>query len=232
MRMDLPHPEWVNVDLVSDWEPVLGRALPEEDVLGGRLRVELIQPRRLTPSTAGNDEELKHFMEAEQSQFEYHLIRVACTFIDDEREPFERAWVKVELSREGHADDLEYQPIAWSLEPKLLAAPSGIVKTVEITDPLKLVTYRREQEVGNETYLKAKYASTQRPTWYLTRTTTHAIDGDHDLRVVVRAPTSTQGLAEVSLGATTRRKMGGVVPRIARLPEGCPVRARFGASNS
>ena len=232
MIIGLDAPELVDVDLVCDIEPVLGQAAPAEDREGGRLRAGRMLTRRLTPATVSDDRELKHFLDAEAGSFDYHLIRLVCTFIDKTEERFESAWIKVDLSRVDDREDPDSQPVAWSVEPERLSRPSGIVHGVEVTVPAKLVTaaYRRQATAGEQTYLQAKFVASSRPTWYLTRTREYAIDGDVDLRVVARIPSGIQACADFSAGAAIRRRIGKIIPHVADLQDPPPTgRLIFGA---
>ena len=219
MKLELPMPGWLDATLISDVPPVLGRAVPPEDRAGGRLRAGIIQSRPVVAGDEG-DNELAMFLSAERGRFEYHVVRATFTFVDSEAEPLDSAWVKIDLSStEEDGDGLE-GPIAWSMEPEQLAVPSGVVQTAEIKANAKLFTagLSRQAAVGDEVYLRSRHSGSTRPTWYLSRTARHPLDGDVDLRLVMRIPARTRALAQVSAGAQIRTKKFGLLPYLAEIP--------------
>lgn len=211
-------PEMADVDLISDLPAMLGPASPAEDREGGRLRAGTIFAMPLSSKTV-SDEGLASFIEAQAGSFDYHLLRTVCTFIDTDKQRFESAWIKVSLSRPDGESDPDQLPVAWSLEPERLTQPSGIVRDIEISASLKLVTGKMSSTgpVPEATYLQGKFGASSRPTWYLKRVSGRAIDGDVDLRIVARIAGGVQGCAEVSIGAAVRRKLGRTVPYVADL---------------
>jgi hypothetical protein len=206
--MDLPDPILQGFDLLEDIVPLLGRAIPHADAEGDRIKVSQVLTTPITQTSAPDDPDLEAFLKSDQNRFQYHLIRVVCTFTDLDEDRFESAWIMMSLSNPENPEEESEQPISWSMEPIHMTTPTGIVNKIGIKGSVQCVTgeLQHERHQGDETYLETRYLATSRPTWYLSPTRRHRIDGDHDLRVITRSPTGQRGQAEVSLGADIRRR--------------------------
>ena len=160
-----------------------------------------------------DDMALRQFLELNDASYKFFLIQLACTFKPPQDEWFKQAWMAVNLVREDNSP--ESQPIAWDMQPKLVAQPVEISSTVKLNASLKLAEIFLGAQAGveqekkwteSQIFLEALNELQSDPVWEFSRTVTAQIRGLHRFHLVVRAPRGAVTSGTVNLSATVERK--------------------------
>lgn len=194
-----------------------------------RISIGMPQTPPLDPSVV--DEATRLFL-TNRPGARFVMLALTCSFRADAVEPLEKAWIEVTMRTT--APDGAAEPIAWSLEPQILADEVTVSRTVKLDGMLKLTSDVVPVEAGpsasRETkleyrrlqpYVEAYREGTARPSWIFTRTPIAEIRGIHRMRAIVQLGTATTGEATVGVGATVRHRAFGPITyrtRLDRLP--------------
>jgi hypothetical protein len=209
MEIVLGEPIWQNVVLVSAERVERGggdRGKPQDLVD----RISLGRPLtvRLRSGEPSDDAELAAFLT--QSPDVFHLVRVACSFRADDREPFERAWIMVSLARADGRTDAG--PVAWSMAPMRTSRTVAGSRTVHVgaTAMLADVSVEVERSTGaEEVFCEALGLQEPKAGWEFRRTGGVAISGTQQLTMIVCAPSGVTAHGRIDLRATvTRHRFG------------------------
>lgn len=186
--------------------------------------------RQLDPATV--DAETRPFLEG-RPESRFLLLGLTCSFLPVEEQPIEKAWLQIQMRTDSPRGAAE--PISWSMEPLSLSDPVQVSTSANLDASLKLTSALVPVEVGPSVskgsshtyservpYLEALREGTARPVWMFTRTEVTEIRGVHRLRTVIEMPAGATGHAEISVGATLRLKLLGLLPyrsELAEVPE-------------
>lgn len=211
---------------------------PQQRVmLGGRAggvaeplpeRISIGQAKCGAVERARVDAETRRFLDGKTASA-FWLLELTCSFIADEGEPLERAWLKLQLTA---SPPEAAEPLAWSMEPRSLGDPEKVSKKTSFDASLKLKSETVPLEAGpavsRETtrehtkqvpFVEAHGEGTATPSWIFDRTPITEIRGIHHLRTIVEAPAAGTTEGKISIGATVRRKRLGLVPYEADLED-------------
>ena len=159
---------------------------------------------------------------------QHHAENVGRLFRPDD-EPVVETRVGVRLTRSvgrlGAGDDVPGTPIVWSLSPEVLSTPVTTKVGFSLTPKLMLVpvevsvggTHEREY-TQEDNYVVGTGRDEGTAQWFFRRTRSVALEGMHELRLVIRAPAGASTTAEVMVTAKVRRRLAGVLPYRATLP--------------
>jgi hypothetical protein len=178
-------------------------------VLEKRFSIAAPQVLNLTPEHIRDDPETAGFTDIDDL-LAFDLLTLSCTFHPSDREPFEEAWIGVQLQSETKAKGAA---IAWSMKPLHdddLVEESGKVKleaglkfpgTAEPTIGI---------EVGNESQRKQGFLTAfglqeSNSYWYFRTTKQRHIVGSYRLALIIRRPKGIITRGAVSAKATVRK---------------------------
>jgi hypothetical protein len=162
---------------------------------------------RLTPERAGDDSELRAFIEAHLSDTAYYLVTFTCTFVPEDGAPLASAWVRCGLARENGA-----APVATSMEPVVLDELRQISISAKVVVPCVL-----SPEIGisgqierRDIFLEARYEGTSAPAWTFSETRKTEIRGLARLRLIASVEVGASARGELSVGASIRHERLGL----------------------
>ena len=207
--IDLPDDELVDVTL----QPVTRDVLGAGDAVGEEARrIALGTPigRLVDPATV--DDDAKAFL-AGRSGSTFTLLKVTVSFVHEEEDPFESAWVDVHF--DGPGGDGAPVATVWSMQPLSESDPVNVSTKVSLDGSLKLPgvlsgvgpsagAERDRAFVEPAVKVEAIGEGTASPRWRFMPTVTSPIRGTHRLVAVVETPVGTSATADVSVGATIR----------------------------
>jgi hypothetical protein len=118
------------------------------------------------------------------------------------------------------------------MEPLSLSDPMQVSYATKLDGSLKLTSDVIPIEIGPSVgrekteaferlvpFVEAHREGTSRLSWIFSRTKLHDVRGVHRLRTVVELPAGAIGRAEISMGASLRLKLLGLIPYKARLDQ-------------
>jgi len=190
---------------------------PRPDRLSGRLLLGAPVAIALTAEAASNDKETADFLKARAAQSDFYLVTMACSFQPKEDEPFEKAWLHVNLDR---ADgDKDPRPAAYSMRPLKTSKEVKQSRSVKLGADLKIldVGFEGGVEQGTErskeeVFVQAYGELTAAPFWEFRGGKEAPLDGSYRLALVVDVPKSVKAQVAVNLEATVRHTFLRLIP--------------------
>jgi len=140
----------------------------------------------------------------------FDLVSLSCTFHLSKREPFDEAWVGVELQGKG---DRQGTPIAWSMKPLHDLDAIDESGTVKLEAGLKLFS-AVEPKLGiefgdkgqrHEGFITAFGLQQTKPYWYFRKTSQRELEGSYRMALVIRRPKKMLVTGKISAKATVRK---------------------------
>jgi hypothetical protein len=176
----------------------------------------------LTPDI--DDPELRRDLERDQDH-RFFSLTFTCSFRPDD-EPLLESRLAIHLSTE-QADGGGDSPIARLLQPFRLAKPikrhTGFNFVPSVTVPgmgVQGVGWTRQDDIPvDDAYVVADGKGEATAEWFFRATAAVALEGMHDLRLIAQAPRGVPAVAELIMTAKIRRRLAGIVPYRAALPE-------------
>lgn len=222
MILDFPRPDMHSMVLRSDDI----RTMSVNDRPGDMSNAFSIGREALpiTDADLAKDADLRTFIERESGTSRFYKVLIACSFHADRDEPFEEAWLKVDLERTDGVEGTG--PIAWSMDPLKEITRMEVGRTFSLKGELKFGV--GGLEAGGEenrkldlelTHVAAYGILQSNPFWEFRRTTTCAIERTYELAMIVRVPRHVQARARISMQANVRRKRFGLIPYTAEFPD-------------
>jgi len=213
-------PEIEVVETVLEAREVLGTDVGAQEATAPR-RVSFgrADPIPLTPETAGDA--LRERLVADEGH-RYWVLAFTCSFTPDDEPVLEsRLAIRLSLDGAGVAD----APVAALLDPERLAIRRERTRTLSfgpkaLAGPAEISAEASQSSKVEieEAYLVATGKGQSVAQWFFRRQPAIALEGMHDLRMVVRGPASLPARAELKLTAKIRRRFAGIVPYSAQLP--------------
>lgn len=184
--------------------------------------VEISAPRvvALTEGLIGQDAELRAFWEAERAHYSYDFVSFICGFGPAKGEPFTKAWVTVNLEGPANGE----APKVWSMTPRALTEPVKITQAAKLTGKLELVGLEAGTEVSIEHEIKnyllrAVQASPSNPYWELRDQPNAPLEGDFDLRLVIRRRANLPASGKIAAKVIVARRSFLIFSREAELED-------------
>lgn len=192
----------------------------EKSMLQAR-RISLGEPRVMTLRAADlPDEDVAKFLRQEEASAGFWLVNLVVSFYPEPKEPIDSAAIGLLLTHDGSVDSAP--AIAWSLWPTKLSHPSNESNTLGVTANLGFIqpqmtrTATRERE---HPLLLGLGEGQCDPEWrFRRRASGHEIEGIHRLAAVIRAPRKVQVTGAITVAASIRRGIAGLVRYRAELP--------------
>lgn len=207
--------------------------LEPRDVLSGTAGEAVVQrvsfgrtePTAFRDTTSGLDAELVAYL-AERPEHRFCGLTFTCNFRPDDDEPIVETRVGVRLGTAPATGEAgTAAPIVWSMNPELLSKPVTTKVGFSLTPKVMLVplevsaqaSHERES-TREENYIVGTGRDESTAQWFFRRTQSVALEGMHELQMVIRAPAGGISTAEVILAAKIRRRLIGIIPYRAALP--------------
>jgi hypothetical protein len=212
------------VDTMLEARAVLGTDVGEEEATAQR-RVSFgrLEPIALTPESAGDDA-LRERLLADGTH-RYWVLAFACSFTPDD-EPVLESRLAIRLTLDdGDGDGGADEPMVALLDPERLITRRERTRTLSfapkaLAGPAEVSAQASQSNKLDieDAYLVATGKGQSSAQWFFRRQPAVALEGMHDLRIVVRSWAGVSTLAELKLTAKIRRRFAGVVPYTAQLP--------------
>ena len=219
LSLEMPEFEFQAVDLVPrEMAQTRGRGdrSPRPDRLSGRLLLGTPIARVLT-AEAADDKETADFLKARAAQSDFYFVTVACTFQPKEDEPFEKAWLHVNLDRADGVKDP--RPAAYSMRPLKTSKEVKQSRSFKFGADLKILDVGLEGGIDNkkedakeEVSVRAYGELTAEPFWEFRGGANAPLDGSYRLALVVDVPKSVKAQVAVNLEATVRQTFLKLIP--------------------
>jgi hypothetical protein len=177
-----------------------------------------------SPSPDIDDQQLRSDLGSDQGH-RFFSLAFTCSFRPDD-EPLVESRLVINLRTE-QPDAGGDSPIARLLQPVRLAKPIdrqtgfNIVPSVTVSGvSVQGVGATRQDKVQVEdAYLVANGKGEATAGWFFRATAAVALEGMHDLRLIAQVPHGVPAVAELIMTAKIRRRLAGIVPYRAALPE-------------
>jgi hypothetical protein len=195
--------------LVPEHRETLGTA---DTVQAQRDRLALGRPVCVPLDASTVDDDAKLFL-SDHANSQYFLLALTASFTPDDENPLTAAWVNVTMNATMPVRAPE--PIARSMKPLSSADPVSVSRTVSFNGSLKLIAGPAEigPEAGSEKVIsyarsaisiEALREGTAHPQWRFYATEIGQIRGVHHLFLIAQLGTGTEGVADISIGATVQ----------------------------
>jgi hypothetical protein len=169
--------------------------------------IEITEPlvTRLTEVLVAGDPELATFWRAEKDRFRYDYVTFRCTLIPASAQPFEKAWLEVQLGpREAGKG-----PIAYSMAPDRIVDVKTLSDSAKIGGDFKLI--KSEAKSGTERQaedyvLRAWREQTAEPYWTFNKTETVPLTGTFKFHLVTRTPVDVEGSGKLTARAVVEKR--------------------------
>ncbi len=218
------------IDLETDRRLTRGTSSGKER-LSGRITVSEPAVLPITPDLVKDDPELTSFLQINQGLYRFFLLYLNCTFYPAEGEPFENAWLKVQLAGQSQGD--AKRPVVWSMRPENQIKNIQISATVKLGGSLKFIdtgldTGGEVQKTWSQekAFIRA-YSIEPEPFWEFNAVEGAEIGGNYHLSMIVRQDQNAAGAGKIELRATIRRKKLGLLPYKADFPTSAQASIRF-----
>jgi hypothetical protein len=182
-------------------------------------------PVAVTSATADiDDQELRRDLEGDQNH-RFFSLAFTCSFRPDD-EPLVESRLVINLSTE-QANTGGDSPIARLLQPSRLMKPierqTGFTVVPKVAASGVSVdgigATRKDTVEVEDSYLVASGKGEATAGWFFRATAAVALEGMHDLRLIAQAPRGVPTVAQLIMTAKIRRRLAGIVPYRAALPE-------------
>jgi hypothetical protein len=172
--------------------------------------------QRVDADLAADDPALRAFLSANDGQWGFHLVHLACTFVPDEAAWFVSARLAVQLGDGA---------IVWSLTPLRQADSGGGTRTLKLGAKAVFAEAGLESSSPRpaEVFLEGFGLQEQSCAWEFKRTSVHAIQGSHRLAMVVRSAAGVESTASVTVTAAVGTKRWAVLTYRSDLAEQPPL---------
>jgi hypothetical protein len=216
-------PEISLMDVALSAREVLGSETPTTELLKvNRVSFGRTDPLPLTPATPGIDDAVRTYLSDDPSH-SYTVLGFTCSFRPD-HEPIVETRLAIRLRPKDPGVGRE-APVAWSLYPERLA--SAIKRTRQFTLSPKATfaleigaeLSHSEEFAVEDCYLIATGRGEPVAEWHFRRTVAVALEGMHDVRVIVRGLAGSPAAADIRMSAKIQSRLAGVIPYRATLPE-------------
>jgi hypothetical protein len=194
-----------------------GDRAPRPDRLSGRLLLGTPVATALTAAAVGDDKETAEFLRARAAQSDFYLVTMACSFQPKEDEPFEKAWLHVNLDRADGVKDP--RPSAYSMRPLKASREIKQSRSIKLGADLKIMGVgfeaggeRGVDKSGEEVFVQAYGELTADPFWQFSSREGALLDGSYRLALVVDVPKSVRAQVSVNLEATVRHTFLKLIP--------------------
>jgi hypothetical protein len=200
--------------------------LVARSTLGADVREdERTAPRRVSfgrgepvPLTGDGDAELQALL-AGDPEHRYWVLSFTCSFRPGD-EPIVESGLAVEL----RTDDGGQKPVIYALDPELLTRKTERTRTFSFSPKVLAGPATLGGEVSNTEKVDVEQAyvvGTGRreaiAEWFFRAQPAVALEGMHDLTLLVRVPAARSATAQISMTAKIRRRFAGLVPYRATL---------------
>ena len=190
-----------------------GTASPEdirEEEAFREAKVGADQPLLLTASTVADGDGLRQYLlSPAMSRWDYHLLRLACSFKKGAGERFARADLSIDLRQ---VEDGQEHPVAWSMSPLVLLDGDDRTDTITVGAGLKFVTAEvsRQVKASQNSLLRAYGLLTANPSWKFTATRAGDLEGIFELALIVRSLRggAVQGKLTLDVLVEQQRRLG------------------------
>lgn len=213
----VPAPVWHTVPLIPSRGSVDIPGAAEERPQRITIGEPIVLP--LTARRLRDDPDLEEYMQQTGNRWRFSVVKLACSFYPDEDEPLLQAEVTAAL-RSSESDSM--QPIAWSVDPRLVVDSINRGGTNKIATDSKFVVSpsmeRSSSYSAKEYFLQALGERESDVTWVFRRTSSSSVTGTHTLTLVVRLPEGRPSEMHVRVVAYIERRFLGIVPYRAPLP--------------
>lgn len=190
------------------------------------LSIGLPQVRPLVPEEARVDDEMRHFLDAEQGRNVYNLILLRCSFNPSGDDRIVEALLQVDLA--GSDDTRQVDPIAWSLDPqKSESPPPDSENTFKVGGNFKFISAEYTRSIKSqsvEALIEAHNEFCVNPYWKFRETAAQPLAGNFRLGLITQSPSGIPIAGTLSMSATVRRLAIHLFPYKASL-DNLPVRS-------
>jgi len=190
---------------------------PRPDRLSGRLLLGAPVAFALTAEAASNDKETADFLKARAAQSDFYLVTMACSFQPKEDEPFEKAWLHVNLGRADGVKDP--RPGAYSMRPLRTSKEVKQSSSIKLGADMKIMDVGFEggvekgaEKSKDDVSVQAYGELTADPFWEFRSREDVPLDGSYRLALVVDVPKGVKAQAAVNLEATVRHTFLKLIP--------------------
>jgi hypothetical protein len=174
----------------------------------GRISVAIPASSLLDRAMLKDDPDAIAFMESSHN-YSFHLLNLACTFVDSTKDRFDEAWVRVSLETPTGTETA----IAWSMRPLRETDLVENSYTFKLEPSLKFMTGEESGlalEVGRKDAHEAAFVTgynlmQNTPYWHFRRTSMRTIDGSYGLALVVRSHRRARVQGTLSVKAQVRK---------------------------
>jgi hypothetical protein len=190
----------------------------------GRFSFGHDDPTTVTKTTPDLDDELRDSLDTDQGH-RFVALRFTCSFRPDDDPLIEsRLVIRLSSHQPGEQSD---PPTARLLQPERLVQPIERQKAFNIA-PSVTVTPVTVGGLGGSTqnkyddqrcYLVASGKRSSTAEWFFRKTDAVPLEGMHDLRLIAKVQQGMPAVAEVIMTAKIRRRVAGLVPYRAILPD-------------
>lgn len=190
-------------------------ALQSRRVSVGEPRAIPLRPQDLSDGPAAE------FLLQEAVSADFWLLNLTISFYPEPGEPIDSAAVGLLLTHDGSLDSPP--AIAWSIWPTQLPAPISYSDTVTVTAKLGFIEPKASRTTTREhdnPFLLGLGEGQSDPEWRFRRSPGHEIEGIHRLAAIIRAPREVRVTGAVTIAASIRRRIAGLVRYRAVLPPG------------
>jgi hypothetical protein len=190
-------------------------------VLQDRISMGRTDIRKLTGSDPGITADLAETLSRESTRKSFYAMSLTCTFYPGEP-AISEAEMMITLRRRD--DRPEDPPLAWSLDPLMLATPVQYTRTWSLKANVTVVPNllggegagsATESSTRQRFYLIAVGEKESRAGWHFKETEEVKLVGIHHLLMVIQSPSHAECVAEIELQATLKgwiRRLRGIVP--------------------
>lgn len=208
-------------------------ALEARQELHGRLEKSVLRTRRISVGEPHviplrpediSDETTAKFLrrEADAASFVFWLLSLSISFYPEPEDPINSAAIGLLLTHDGPYGSPP--PIAWSIWPTKLSAPSSQNSTsLTVTAKLGLLEPQASHTITSTPdtpFLLGLGEGQSDPEWRFRRSRGREIEGIHRLAAIIRAPGDVQVTGAVTIAASIHRRIAGIVRYRASLPPG------------
>jgi hypothetical protein len=190
-----------------------------------RVAVGLPYYENLTSRLQALNEEIPYEIKRLMNDYDFHYIRLTCSFLPDNDCIFEWARFGVDLNATSRSNELTLKPIAWDMSPHEVLNEIKCKREISFTPELKfgIVPDILDAEIGGGVTESKEYVvyepqitsfglNRSDVVWQFTKTKEMGIWGNKSLLLVVRTPKGSEVKGRFLIGAQISSRLSKWMP--------------------
>ncbi|WP_298421117.1 hypothetical protein [uncultured Kordia sp.] len=162
--------------------------------------------QQITAIDGDNDPEMVHFLDNQDPEYRFNIIRIGCTFRTKKDEHFSKAWISVPMHFKENPTE---KPLVWSLTPENVAEDVKAKDSIKISSELKFLkgeVSHEESTTSKDFFITSFREGKGSPMWEFEKTNNISINGSYACYIIIRTKKSDHIKGKVEIKTVLKEK--------------------------